>query len=78
MISNYKDVEMRARLIEGVAQPIRSNTGIEAAVNRGLAAAYLVDLEAGVAIMRAGGVPAHVVKRVLNNPNHRRATDWKH
>ena len=78
MDSDLKDVERRAQLIERVMQPIRSNTEIEAVVNRGLAAAFLVDLEAGVAIMRDGGVPAHVVKRVFRNPERRRATDWKH
>jgi len=46
-------------------------------VNRGLAAALLIDLEAGVEIMCNGGVPAHVVKRVLSDMKRRRSTDWK-
>ena len=78
MNSDIRDVEMRARLAERVMQPVRANTATEAVVNRGLAAAFLVGLEAGVAIMRDGGVPTHVVKRVLRNPERRRATDWKH
>ena len=77
MYSELKDVETKARLIERVMQRARSNTDIEAVVNRGLAAASLIDLEAGVEIMCDGGVPAHVVKRVLSDMKRRRATDWK-
>ena len=63
--------------MDRVMQPARFDTEIEAAVNHGLAAAFLTDFEAGVAIMREAGVPAHVVKRVLDNFERRRATDWK-
>ena len=63
--------------MDRVMQPERSDTEIEAAVNHGLVAAFLTDFEAGVAIMREAGVPAHVVKRVLDNFERRRATDWR-
>jgi hypothetical protein len=75
---DYKEIETRAQLAEHAPEPVRTNTEIAAVVNRGLAAAFLVNLEAGIALMRSGGVPAHVVKRVLRNPLERRATDWKH
>ena len=75
MNSDLEDVEMQARLIERAMQPIRVNTVTEAIVNLGLAVAHLLDLEAGIAIMNNGNVPAHVVKRVLRDPKHRRAID---
>ena len=71
------DVEMKPRLIEPVTEPVRTNTEMEAVVNRGLAVAFLVGLAAGIAIMRVGRVPEHVVTRVLDYPEQRRATDWK-
>jgi len=77
MNSDLEDVEMQARLIERAMQPIRANTVTEAVVNRGLAVAHLLDLEAGIAIMNNGNVPAHVVKRVFRDPKHRRAIDGK-
>jgi len=50
---------------------------LDAVVNQGLAAALLVDLDAGVKIMSTGGVPAEVILRVFLKPQQRRATDWK-
>ncbi|MES2934408.1 MAG: hypothetical protein V4805_13075 [Pseudomonadota bacterium] len=55
----------------------RTDLDIEAIVNRGLATAILVDLEAGVAFMRDSGVPMGVVSRVLLDPSRRRNTDWQ-
>ncbi|MFI4939679.1 MAG: hypothetical protein ACHP7O_04955 [Burkholderiales bacterium] len=55
----------------------RSHDEIEAAVNRGLAAAMLIDIAAGVVIMRKSGVPWHVSERVLVNPDRRRKSDWQ-
>jgi hypothetical protein len=75
MNSKLVDVETKAQLIEHVTQRARSDTDIEAVVNRGIAAALLIDLETGVEIMCDGGVPPHVVKRVLSDMKHRRATD---
>jgi hypothetical protein len=55
---------------------VRHDTKRDAAVNKGLAAALLVDVPAGVKIMSDGGVPSEVITRVINNPQRRRATDW--
>lgn len=49
-----------------------------AAVNRGLAAAMLDDVRAGVRRMVREGVPTKVAARVLFNPKQRRSTDWQH
>ncbi|MEO8411514.1 MAG: hypothetical protein ABI478_13180 [Propionivibrio sp.] len=55
----------------------RHNAQLEAVVNRGLAAALLLDLESGIRIMSSGGVPRPVITRVFLEPQLRRATDWK-
>ncbi|HEX5394194.1 MAG TPA: hypothetical protein VFW68_12975 [Rhodocyclaceae bacterium] len=55
----------------------RRNLQLESAVNRGLAAAYLLNLGVGATMMREEGVPPQVVARVLRYPELRRATDWK-
>ena len=57
---------------------MRVDKKIEIAVNRGLAAALLADIRAGVRVMSEEGVPADVMTRVLLAPQQRRATDWKH
>lgn len=54
----------------------RRNAKLEAAVNRGLAAAYLLNLGVGATMMREEGVPPKVVARVLQHPELRRSTDW--
>lgn len=77
MNSELKVGAEKVRLIERAMQHTRSNTDIEALVNRGLAAALLFDLETGIEIMSGGGVPEHVVRRVLRNTSQRRAGDWK-
>lgn len=56
----------------------RSDTKLEAAVNKGLAAALLIDVSAGIKIMNDEGVPPEVRARVIFDPQRRRATDWKH
>jgi hypothetical protein len=59
-------------------ESVRSDRTMTAAVNRGLAAAMLVDLRAGVRSMIKEGVPPKIAARVLFNPQQRRATDWQH
>jgi hypothetical protein len=56
----------------------RLDRTLEVAVNKGLAAALLISVPAGVKIMSDAGVPREVVARVLLWPLHRRATDWTH
>lgn len=56
----------------------RLDTKLEAAVNKGLAAALLVDVPTGIKIMNAAGVPPDVRARVIFDPQKRRSTDWKH
>ena len=61
-----------------VTESIRTNTEIEAAVNRGLAAARLSDRATAARIMLAAGVPDHVITRVLTGGQvAHRASDWK-
>ena len=55
----------------------RVDMKLDTAVNKGLAAALLVNLDAGVRIMSSGGVPPKVIARVFLAPQLRRATDWK-
>ena len=54
----------------------RRDTKLEAAVNKGLAAALLIDVPTGIKIMKNGGVPQDVITRVIFNPQQRRVTDW--
>lgn len=56
---------------------LRGNRALEAAVNRGLAAVYLLGLTAGARLMREEGVPPEVMSRVLMHPARRRAGDWR-
>ncbi len=63
--------------MELIMEHFRANKDIESVVNRGLAVALLSDLAAGATVMRDGGVPLHVVNRVLLIPQLRRSTDWK-
>lgn len=56
----------------------RRDTKLEAAVNKGLAAALLIDVPTGIQIMSDEGVPPEIRTRVIYNPQQRRATDWKH
>jgi len=55
----------------------RVDSKLDVAINRGLAAALLVDVPAGVKVMIDHGVPPHVVTRVFLTPQQRRASDWK-
>lgn len=65
-------------MIEEYLESARANKEIEAAVNRGLAAALLSDRHTGAKVMLAAGVPEHVITRVLaGSPVGHRATDWK-
>jgi hypothetical protein len=65
-------------MIDDVMETARNNKEIEAAVNRGLAAALLSDKSTGAKIMRDAGVPQHVIARVLMGSNVvHRASDWK-
>ncbi len=56
---------------------MRTDKKLETAVNRGLAAAMLADIRAGMKVMTDEGVPEDVMVRVLLAPRQRRATDWK-
>jgi hypothetical protein len=55
----------------------RTDKKLEAAVNRGLAAALLADIRAGMKVMTDEGVPSDVMVRVFLAPRQRRATDWR-
>jgi len=57
---------------------VRLDTRKAAAVNKGLAAALLVDIQSGVKVMCEAGIPAEVAVRVFLHPEQRRADDWKH
>ena len=57
---------------------VRVDTKLDNAINKGLAAAMLVNVSAGIKVMIDEGVPLEVVTRVLLDPQRRRATDWKH
>lgn len=57
---------------------VRANERIEAAVERGIVAALLNGVSAGVLVMVDEGVPLNVAVRVLLHPERRRATDWRH
>lgn len=59
-------------------ETFRRDSAMEAAVNRGLAAAMLKGLGSGVRSMVNEGVPPRVAVRVLLNPRQRRASDWHH
>jgi len=54
----------------------RLDRELDAAVNRGLAAALLIDVPTGIKIMRDEGVPLEVTARVFLSPQKRRTTDW--
>ncbi|MGE5465856.1 MAG: hypothetical protein ACM3Y9_00355 [Ignavibacteria bacterium] len=58
-------------------QEARSDKKTAAAVNRGLAAALLANVKAGVKLMTEEGVPADVMARVVLAPLRRRASDWR-
>ena len=56
---------------------VRADKKLDAAVNRGLAAALLFDVPTGVRVMSDQGVPSDVMMRVFLAPQQRRASDWK-
>ena len=55
----------------------RTDTKLDAVVNKGLAAMLLENFSAGIKIMTEGGVPPEVAARVVLEPQNRRVTDWK-
>ena len=57
---------------------VRADKELNAAVNKGLAAALLVDVRTGIKVMSDLGVPPDVMVRVFLAPQQRRADDWKH
>ncbi len=77
MNSDFKETQLSERMIEHLMRSTRVNDDLSATVNRGLAAVFLGDVTTGVAIMREGGVPVHVVQRILTN-KARRKSDWHH
>jgi hypothetical protein len=56
----------------------RHDMKLAAAVNRALAATLLVDVRAGAKVLANEEVPPHIAMRVLLDPQHRRASDWRH
>ncbi len=52
------------------------NTGMETAVNKGLAVTHFSGLPSGAEVMCKEGVPLEVGLRVLLHPETRRTTDW--
>lgn len=56
---------------------VRLDKKLDAAVNKGLAAALLINVPAGLKIMSDEGVPPEVMARVILAPQQRRATDWR-
>ncbi len=56
----------------------RQNLRFDELINKGLAAALLTDVSAGIKIMSEGGIPPLVISRVFLAPHLRRTTDWKH
>jgi len=56
----------------------RTDTRLDAAVKKGLAAALLGNVPDAIKIMKDEGVPPEIRTRVIFNPQQRRATDWKH
>jgi hypothetical protein len=65
-------------MMNELAGTIRTNKEIEAAVNKGLAAARLRDRATAARLMRDAGVPQHVITRVLSGTDVvHRSTDWK-
>lgn len=56
---------------------VRLDRKLDAAVNKGLAAALLINIPAGVKVMSEEGVPPDVMARVILAPQQRRSTDWK-
>jgi hypothetical protein len=57
---------------------VHADKKLDAAVNKGLAAALLFDVPTGVKVMSDQGVPSDVMMRVFLAPQQRRASDWKH
>jgi len=55
----------------------RQNLIFDELINKGLAAALLTDIAAGISIVSNGGIPPQVISRVFFTPDQRRATDWK-
>lgn len=64
--------------MEMIMTVARNDNKLEVAVNRGLAAAMLSGVQAGVRSMIKEGVPPIIAARVLFNPDRRRSTDWRH
>jgi len=62
-----------------VAEPVdeRSNSEVEMAVNRGIAAAALEGVPEGLKIMEEAGIPKNISVRVLNSKTRRRSSDWQ-
>jgi hypothetical protein len=56
---------------------VRVDKKLDAAVNKGLAAALLFDVPTGIKVMTEQGVPSDIMTRVFLAPQQRRDTDWK-
>ena len=56
----------------------RVNDKLDIAVNMGIAATLMSGVVEGIKVMKENQVPMHIAARVIQNPELRRATDWKH
>ena len=57
---------------------VRTNNELDVAVNRGIAAILMYGVQEGIQVMKDNKVPIPIVVRVIQGPNLRRSTDWKH
>ena len=57
---------------------VRINSELDAAVNRGIAAILIYGVQEGIKVMKDNKVPLQIIVRVIQGPNLRRSTDWKH
>jgi len=56
----------------------RQNSTLDELINKGLAAALLDNVSAGIRLLSEAGIPPQVISRVFFSPDQRRATDWRH
>lgn len=57
---------------------VRTNNELDTAVNRGIAAILMYGVQEGIKVMKENKVPVQIIVRVIQGPNLRRSTDWKH
>ena len=57
---------------------LRTNNELDTAVNRGIAAILMYGVQEGIKVVKENKVPVQIIVRVIQGPNLRRSTDWKH